>query len=42
MRTRIEELYQLFPDLRTAARRPARTLSGGQRNMLAMARGLMS
>jgi branched-chain amino acid transport system ATP-binding protein len=42
VRARIEELYELFPDLRTAARRPARTLSGGQRNMLAMARGLMS
>jgi ABC-type branched-subunit amino acid transport system ATPase component len=42
IRERIEELYELFPDLRPAARRPARTLSGGQRNMLAMARGLMS
>ena len=42
VRARIEELYELFPDLRVAAKRPARTLSGGQRNMLAMARGLMS
>jgi branched-chain amino acid transport system ATP-binding protein len=42
VRKRIEELYELFPDLRLAAKRPARTLSGGQRNMLAMARGLMS
>jgi branched-chain amino acid transport system ATP-binding protein len=42
VKARIEELYELFPDLRRAARRPARTLSGGQRNMLAMARGLMS
>jgi branched-chain amino acid transport system ATP-binding protein len=41
VRERIEQLYQLFPDLKTAATRPARTLSGGQRNMLAMARGLM-
>jgi branched-chain amino acid transport system ATP-binding protein len=41
VRSRIDEIYQLFPDLRSAARRPARTLSGGQRNMLAMARGLM-
>lgn len=41
-RARIEEMYQLFPDLRAAAKRPARTLSGGQRNMLALARGLMS
>jgi branched-chain amino acid transport system ATP-binding protein len=42
VKARVEELYALFPDLRLAARRPARTLSGGQRNMLAMARGLMS
>jgi len=42
VKARIEELYVLFPDLRAAARRPAGTLSGGQRNMLAMARGLMS
>jgi ABC-type branched-subunit amino acid transport system ATPase component len=41
VRARVEQLYELFPDLRAAARRPARTLSGGQRNMLAMARGLM-
>lgn len=38
---RIQELYQLFPDLALAARRPARTLSGGQRNMLALAQGLV-
>ncbi len=38
---RIEELYQLFPDLKLASRRRAETLSGGQRTMLAMARGLM-
>lgn len=42
VRARVEQLYALFPDLRAAARRPAKTLSGGQRNMLAMARGLMS
>jgi branched-chain amino acid transport system ATP-binding protein len=41
VRERVEELFALFPDLRAASRRPARTLSGGQRNMLAMARGLM-
>jgi len=41
VRERIEELFGMFPDLRAAAKRPARTLSGGQRNMLAMARGLM-
>lgn len=41
VRPRIEEMFRLFPDLRAAATRPARTLSGGQRNMLALARGLM-
>jgi ABC-type branched-subunit amino acid transport system ATPase component len=38
---RAEELYHLFPDLKLAHRRHAETLSGGQRTMLAMARGLM-
>ena len=38
---RIDEIGEMFPDLKAALRRPARTLSGGQRNMLAMARGLM-
>jgi branched-chain amino acid transport system ATP-binding protein len=38
---RADELYQLFPDLKLAHRRRADTLSGGQRTMLAMARGLM-
>jgi ABC-type branched-subunit amino acid transport system ATPase component len=41
VRERAEELLRLFPDLKAALRRPARTLSGGQRSMLAMARGLM-
>jgi ABC-type branched-subunit amino acid transport system ATPase component len=41
VKARIEEMFGLFPDLRSAAKRPARTLSGGQRNMLALARGLM-
>ncbi len=41
VRERVERMFELFPDLRTAAKRPARTLSGGQRNMLALARGLM-
>jgi ABC-type branched-subunit amino acid transport system ATPase component len=39
---RIEAMLTLFPDLRDAAGRGAGTLSGGQRNMLALARGLMS
>jgi branched-chain amino acid transport system ATP-binding protein len=38
---RIDAIYGLFPDLKDARKRPARTLSGGQRNMLALARGLM-
>lgn len=40
-RTRIEEMFTLFPDLRDSRQRPAGQLSGGQRNMLAMARALM-
>lgn len=39
---RIHEVCELFPDLRPALKRKARTLSGGQRSMLAMARGLMA
>jgi len=38
---RIDELCELFPDIRQALRRKAGALSGGQRSMLAMARGLM-
>jgi branched-chain amino acid transport system ATP-binding protein len=38
---RIDELCELFPDLQKSLRRKAGQLSGGQRNMLAMARGLM-
>src|SRR5579859_5212281 len=41
VRERIEELLLLFPDLKAAAHRRASTLSGGQRTMLALARGLM-
>jgi branched-chain amino acid transport system ATP-binding protein len=39
---KIEEMMDLFPDLKPALPKPARTLSGGQRNMLALARGLMN
>jgi branched-chain amino acid transport system ATP-binding protein len=39
---RIELVYELFPDLRAAAHRHARTLSGGQRMMLALGRALMT
>src|SRR5260221_13280522 len=39
VRERIEQLFLLFPDLRVSAYRRARTLSGGQRTILAPARG---
>src|SRR5438128_3210723 len=42
VRERIEQLFLLFPDLRVSAYRRASTLSGGQRTMLALARGLMA
>lgn len=38
---RLEEIFHLFPDLRESQRKPAGLLSGGRRNMLAMARALM-
>jgi ABC-type branched-subunit amino acid transport system ATPase component len=38
---RIDEICELFPDLRASLRRRAAILSGGQRSMLAMARALM-
>jgi ABC-type branched-subunit amino acid transport system ATPase component len=38
---RIKHLFELFPDLYAAAHLKAGNLSGGQRNMLAMARALM-
>lgn len=38
---KVEQLCEMFPDLKPALKRPARTLSGGQRTMLAIARGLM-
>ena len=41
VRERIEQLFLLFPDLKVASHRKASTLSGGQRTMLALARGLM-
>ncbi len=42
VRQKANELCDLFPNLRPALNRTARTLSGGQRNMLALARALMS
>jgi ABC-type branched-subunit amino acid transport system ATPase component len=41
VRERIEQLFLLFPDLKASSHRRAATLSGGQRTMLALARGLM-
>ena len=38
----IEDVYELFPPLRERARRQATTLSGGERQMLAIGRALMS
>ncbi|MFP4641815.1 MAG: ABC transporter ATP-binding protein [Dehalococcoidia bacterium] len=37
-----EQIYQLFPILKERAGQLARTLSGGEQQMLAMGRGLMS
>ena len=39
---KLEEVYELFPRLRERARQKAGTLSGGEQQMLAIARGLMS
>ncbi len=39
---RRSEVFDIFPDLAIARRRKAGQLSGGQRNMLGMARALMS
>ena len=38
---RIEEMFELFPDLADRPNRKAGSLSGGQRQMLALARALM-
>jgi branched-chain amino acid transport system ATP-binding protein len=38
----LEEMYRLFPILRERVRQYAGTLSGGEQQMLAIARGLMS
>jgi len=39
---RVEELYELFPVLKTRFSQIAETLSGGEQQMLAIARGMMS
>jgi branched-chain amino acid transport system ATP-binding protein len=42
LRARLEQVYAQFPDLARQRRRPGSALSGGQRQMLAIARALMS
>lgn len=42
IKERMEQVYTMFPDLKKAACRQAVTLSGGQRNMLAVGRALMT
>ena len=39
---RLEQVYQIFPRLRERSRQLARTLSGGEQQMLSIGRGLMS
>jgi len=41
IKQKIQQMYELFPDLRTKKRQPAGSLSGGQRQMVAMAKALM-
>lgn len=41
IKQRTEAVFELFPALRDALGRPAGTLSGGQRSMLALSRALM-
>jgi len=38
----LEQVYELFPRLKERRRQPAGTFSGGEQQMLAIARGLMS
>lgn len=40
-RPQLEKIYQLFPDLKQKSHQPAGTLSGGQRQMVALGRALM-
>ena len=42
VKRRLEEVLELFPILRERGRQTAETLSGGEQQMLAIARGLMS
>ena len=38
---KLNEMYELFPDLGDKRKQPAGSLSGGQRQMVAMAKSLM-
>jgi branched-chain amino acid transport system ATP-binding protein len=42
MDAEVEEMYEIFPDLRRLSNALGWSLSGGQQQMLAVARGLMS
>ena len=42
LRSQIERMMQMFPQLRERASQPAGTLSGGEQQMLALSRALMS
>lgn len=42
IKQRIENVLEIFPDLRKKLKAKSRTLSGGQQQMLALARGLMT
>jgi branched-chain amino acid transport system ATP-binding protein len=41
-RQKLEQVFELFPDLKGRPNQLARSLSGGERRMLALGRGLMS
>lgn len=42
LKTRIEDVLDIFPDLRKKLKEKAKNLSGGQQQMVAIARGLIS
>lgn len=42
LKDRLEAVLDLFPDLRKKLKEPAKNLSGGQQQMVAIARGLMT